>query len=77
MSNEVLKQFMSSGKQLIEDTKVPRKMTEKKASAVKSHPDELGDPHKVFIRRTIQEKSKKADVVKEFEKFIKIEEDKL
>lgn len=77
MPTELLRQFLSSGKQLIEDTKVPRKVSAKQQKAVQSKPEELGDPHKVFIRRTIQDKPKKAEIVKEFERFIKVEEDKL
>ena len=76
MSNEAYKDFKHSGRQLIEDTKIPRKATVK-PHKLSSSPEESGDPHKVFTKRTIAEKPKKADVVKEFERFIKVAEDLL
>lgn len=72
MGNE-LKEFMKSGKVLITDTKTPRQLKPKE----KAKPEELGDPHKMFVRQTIQNKPKKSELVEEFKKFIKIEEDKL
>lgn len=72
MGNE-LKEFMKSGKVLITDTKTPRQLKPKE----KAKPEELGCPHKVFVRHTIQNKPKKSELVEEFKKFIKIEEDKL
>jgi translation elongation factor EF-1alpha len=63
--------FMQSGKALITDTKTPKV----KAKSVKG-PDKgtdvivSGDPHKVLIKRCIDEKIKKSDVIEEFMKFI-------
>ena len=73
MSSEQLREFMKSGKTLITDTKLKGALKPKD----KAKPDELGCPHKIFVRRTIQEKPKKADIIVEFKKFIKVEEDKL
>jgi hypothetical protein len=72
MGNE-LKEFMKSGKTLITDTKTPRQLKAKE----KAKPDEIGDPHKMFVRHTIQTKPKKLEIVEEFKKFIKVEEAKL
>jgi hypothetical protein len=72
MGNE-LKEFMKSGKVLITDTKTPRQLKPKE----KAKPDEIGDPHKMFVRQTIQNKPKKLELVEEFKKFIKVEEAKL
>jgi hypothetical protein len=72
MGNE-LKEFMKSGKTLITDTKTPRQLKPKE----KAKPDEIGDPHKMFVRQTIQNKPKKLEIVEEFKKFIKVEEAKL
>jgi hypothetical protein len=72
MGNE-LKEFMKSGKTLITDTKTPRQLKPKE----KAKPDEIGDPHKMFVRQTIQNKPKKLELVEEFKKFIKVEEAKL
>lgn len=65
MSNSIA-DFLKSGKKLLEDTKLP-KMTAPKNAKV---PEPSGDPHKMFIRRTIQERPKKAEVVAELKKFI-------
>jgi hypothetical protein len=73
MSSEVLKEFLKSGKVIITDTKT-RKVIKAKD---KAKPDEIGDPHKLFVRRCIQEKPKKSELIEEFKKFIKVEEDKL
>jgi hypothetical protein len=72
MGNE-LREFMKSGKTLITDTKTPRQLKPKE----KAKPDEIGDPHKMFVRQTIQNKPKKLELVEEFKKFIKVEEAKL
>jgi hypothetical protein len=72
MRNE-LKEFMNSGKTLITDTKTPRQLKPKE----KAKPDEIGDPHKVFVRHTIQTKPKKSEIIEEFKKFIKVAEDAL
>lgn len=74
MSN-TLKDFQKSGKTLITDTKLRRANPIKEKE--KAKPEELGDPHKTFVRKCIQDKPKKHEIVEEFKKFIKVEEDKL
>lgn len=69
MSN-VLADFMKSGKKILDDTKLP-KLTPPKNAKI---PEPSGDPHKMFIRRTIQERPKKTEVVAEFKKFIEAAE---
>jgi hypothetical protein len=73
MRNEQLKEFINSGRTIISDTKTPRQIKPKE----RAKPDEIGDPHKMFVRQTIQTKPKKLELVEEFKKFIKLEEAKL
>ena len=69
-----LNDFLKSGKKILEDTKSPAIKKEKaKPVAALGTPTD-SDPHKVFIKRMIQERPKKKDVVEEFEKFIKAAE---
>ena len=72
MSNP-LADFMKSGKKLLEDTKLPKLAPAKNAKI----PAVTGDPHKMFVRRTIQERPKKAEVVAELKKFISAAEEQL
>jgi hypothetical protein len=75
--SEALKDFLASGRKLLGDTKTPKaKETKKQPPSVGSGPVET-DPHKIFQRRTIQEKPKKSEVVEDMKKFIKQAEDKL
>lgn len=75
--SEALKDFLASGRKLLGDTKTPTaKETKKQPPSVGSGPVET-DPHKIFQRRTIQEKPKKSEVVEDMKKFIKQAEDKL
>ena len=72
-----LQDLIKSGKKIISDTKVPAKMIEKgskKKTASMDVPVET-NPHKMLIRRTIQEKPKKSELVEEFKKFIQAAED--
>jgi hypothetical protein len=48
---------------------------EKKVKASTIHNPVETDPHKVFIKRTIAEKPKKAEVVEEMKRFTKAAED--
>jgi|APFre7841882654_1041346.scaffolds.fasta_scaffold80423_2 hypothetical protein len=78
MSSEGLKDFLNSGRKLITDTKIKMlKNTSKEAKVLKEKPALEGDPHQVFVRRTILEKPKKSEIVEEFIKFIKSAEEKL
>jgi hypothetical protein len=70
-----LKNFYDSGKHLLTDTKVPRKMHQKAVKQTTA--DEAGDPHKVFQKNTINNLPKKAEMLKDVERFIKQAEDLL
>ena len=66
------KQFLESGKKMISDTKTPKvKQTKNQPSRMDA---EIGDPHQVFVKRCIQERPSKKDIVEEFMKFITIAE---
>lgn len=73
--DEYLKQFMSSGKNLIQDTKTPRKVNAKPKKESLTAPE--GSPHDIFVKRIIQDKPKKSDLVKEFGRFITLAEQDL
>lgn len=64
--------FMSSGKALITDTKTPKVKSESVKAAKRGLEAviEEKDPHRVLIRRCIDDKISKKDVVEEFKKFI-------
>lgn len=70
-----LKDVMSSGRKILGDTKTPKQSKETKPSSVQEPPE--SDPHKIFVKRTINEKPKKAQVVEEMKRFIKAAEDQL
>jgi hypothetical protein len=71
------KEFLSSGRALITDTKTVKVKSEsvKKASTGFATPPADKDPHRVLIRRCIDDKIKKSDIVEEFKKFIQEAED--
>jgi len=71
---DLLRDFLTSGKKLVGDTKLPP-LPKPKGQSKPNIPEPSGDPHKMFIRRTIQERPKKAEVVEEFKRFIKVAED--
>jgi hypothetical protein len=73
--NAILKDFIASGRTLVTDTKLPKPKDAK--PVVQSNPADCGDIHKVLVKRAVQEKPKKADLIKEFEKIIALEEAKL
>jgi hypothetical protein len=69
-----INQLFASGRKLLTDTKQPRKlpMTSKKGAApppALEGPIET-DPFKVFIRRAINEKPPKTELVKDLQRFI-------
>ena len=73
------KDFLKSGKRMITDTKQPKVKTtavpaKKKSEALDG--DEP-DPHKRFVKYCIKNKPDTKELMKEFEKFIQIEEAKL
>jgi hypothetical protein len=71
---DYLKDFLASGKKLLTDTKTPKqiKITAKDKSKLANPAAGSGpetDPHKVFVKRAIDEKLKKEDIVKQIQKF--------
>ena len=72
MSNP-LKDFFASGKVILTDTKQKVIKTPLKKPTI-HEPVEL-DPHKNLVKRAIQEKMKKTDIVEVFEKMCRTAED--
>ena len=77
-----LKALLESGRSLLTDTKQPRKPApakgEKRGPATKNLaaiPET--DPFKIFVRKCVDEKRKKAEVVEDIKRFIKTAEDAL
>lgn len=70
-ASQYLNEMMSAGKKILEDTKAPRRIVKKgeKPKVASDAPTDT-DPHKVMIKRTIQEKPKKSDLIDEFKRFI-------
>jgi hypothetical protein len=67
------KQFLESGKKLIDNTTLPRVKETKKQ--VKGKMDENpGDAHSVFVKRTIAELPKKSEIVDDIKKFVVVAE---
>lgn len=75
----VFKDFMNSGRSLITDTKTAKVKSESvKANKVGLEtPVECKDPHRMLIRRCIDDRIKKSDVIEEFKKFITAAEEAL
>jgi hypothetical protein len=69
-----LKQFMESGKHLIQNTRLPKQKPSKVAPSPEKQDEFVGDAHQVFVRRTKKELPKKLDIVEELKKFIKVAE---
>ena len=69
-----LKQFMESGRHIIQGSKLPKQKPSKVAPAPEKMDEFVGDAHQVFVRRTKKELTKKMDVVEELKKFIKVAE---
>lgn len=79
MSDNFIAEFLKSGKALITDTKMPKVKTES-VKATKPEQKALmpdSDAHKVLIRRCIDDKISKKDLVEEFKKFIAVAEESL
>ena len=70
-----LTDLMKAGKTILEDTKTSRKQAvkvkkeDKKSIPPMDTPVET-DPHRIFVKRTIQELPKKSVVIDDFKKFI-------
>lgn len=75
-----LKDFLTSGKALITDTKLPKVKSESvkapKTGTV-AMTTENNDPHKILIKRCIDDKISKKDLVEELKKFIAVAEAEL
>jgi len=61
----------------LSDTKVPATKEKREKIVKNSETPPESDPHKAFIKKTITDKPKKEDVVKDLERFIKEAESKL
>lgn len=68
--------MLKSGRKIIDDTKLPALKKGKKPIPPMDTMGET-DPHRILVKRTIQDKPKKEELVKEFKRFIKIAEDAL
>lgn len=66
-----LKEFLASGKALITDSTARKPKSESVKAPKKGNDVPISsDPHKVLIKRCIDDKISKKDVVEEFKKFI-------
>ena len=75
MKDSVLNAFLPSGRHLLIDTKAPRKSHKKeKVTKEELMGDMETDPHKIFRKRCIAEKPKKAEVVADIKRFIEAAE---
>lgn len=78
MADGNFREFLASGKALITDTKQAKVKSESvKAKKVGTDVQVSGDPHRVLIKRCIDDKIKKSEVIEEFKKFIQAAEDAL
>lgn len=72
---DYLKNVLASGAKILADTKTPRKNPESADSKPGKLPNPAvgspleRDPHKVFVKRAIKEKPKKAEIVEELQRF--------
>ena len=74
-----LKDFLASGKALLTDTKTPRKVaakTQKLKKEALGGPPET-DPFKIFVKRVVDAKPPKKEMVAEFKRFISAAESEL
>ena len=68
-----LKSIFESGRKILGDTKSAKAPASKKGRAkLATEAQEIPetDPHKIFVKRSIREKPKGADMIKEIKKFI-------
>ena len=82
MIDETFKNFLQSGRTILRDTKMPRKIPAnvakkgKEAHQLKESPVS-DDPHKVFVRKVVTEKPKKKDILEQIKRFIVAAEENL
>lgn len=81
---EAIQALLSSGKSLLLDTKqrkpapaAPGKVRASKHTIAEAAAIVESDPHKLFIRKAVDEKPSKEKMVEEIKKFIKMAEDAL
>jgi len=72
--SDYLKDVLASGKKLLTDTKARNKVVKKEEKPGKVPNPAAGsgpetDPHKIFVKRMIQERPKKSELVEEVQKF--------
>ena len=73
--SDYLRDLNTRGCKILDDTKTRPTKAAPKPPAITTPPET--DPHRAFVKRTIQERPKKAEVVEEIKKFIRQEEEKL
>lgn len=73
--SDYLKDLTAKGMRILADSKSRPPKAAPKPPPITTKPE--ADPHKAFVKRTIQERPKKSAVVEELMKFIKQEEDEL
>lgn len=73
--SDYLKDLTAKGCRILSDSKTRPPKAAPKPPPITSSPET--DPHRAFIKRTIQERPKKGEVVEELKKFIRQEEEKL
>ncbi len=71
-----LNDMLKMGKKIIDDTKAPAIKKGKKPIPAMDSMGET-DPYRILVKRLIQDKPKKEEVVKEFKRFIKCKEDEM
>lgn len=68
--SDYFKEFMTSGRALLLDTKSPRKVVPAARAIKKEHMGVVEtDPYKAFVKRVVTEKPKKTEIVKELKRF--------
>ena len=78
---DYLKEILTSGRQILADTKTPKQIKPVGGKgkvpnpAAGSGPET--DPHKIFVKRAIQEKLKKMEIKDQIQKFCDEEDKKL
>jgi hypothetical protein len=75
--NNYLNQMLKMGKKILTDTKVPATKEKREKIAKNATEPVESDPHKAFVKKTITEKPKREEVIKEFKRFIEEAESKL
>ena len=78
--DQVYKNFMSSGKTLITDTLAPKSeliKEKKKKNKGESTNEMSSDPLENLLKRVVDEKVSKMEIIEVFEKIIKQEEEKI